>query len=134
MVRADRWRVLVTGAIVAGLIALAMVAVSPATPAHAALDRSAFEQCLLDRVNDSRATVGSPSLRMAADLVAPVRDWSEWMRFNEFEHMPSTRRQDILPSSWTTLGENIAWHSSSSLSDCSAIHSMLMDSPGHRAN
>ena len=125
---------MVFGAIVTGLLTLAMVAVLPAAPARAALSPSGFERCLLDRINDSRAAVGAPPLRMASDLVAPVRAWSEWMRFNEFEHMPSSRRQDILPPSWTRWGENIAHHSSQSLSDCSTIHSMFMNSAPHRAS
>jgi hypothetical protein len=33
-----------------------------------------------------------------------------------------------------TWGENIAMHSNYDMSDCSAIHNMWMNSPGHRAN
>ena len=93
-----------------------------------------FEACLLDRVNDARAEAGEVPVQMAADLIPDVRDWSEWMRFNEFEHMPSSVRNPILPSGWTTWAENIAWHGNANLPDCEAIHQLWMNSSGHRAN
>jgi hypothetical protein len=73
-------------------------------------------------------------VEMADDMVDAVRDWSEWMRFNDFEHMPGSLRRSILPDTWTTYGENIAWNSNSNLADCSTIHEMWMNSSGHRAN
>jgi hypothetical protein len=70
---------------------------------------------------------------MASDLVPPVRDYSEWMRNNTFQHMSDSRRQDILPSTWWTWGENIAmWGDPDA--GCSNVHNMLMNSAGHRAN
>ena len=125
-----RW----TAALIALAIALALVVVVSPLPAQAAITRDAFEQCLLEKANEERADVGAPPLILAQDLVDPVRDWSEWMRFNDFEHMPSSVRYDILPESWTTWGENIAMHSWVNMPNCSTIHNMWMNSSGHRAN
>jgi hypothetical protein len=71
---------------------------------------------------------------MAADKTAQVRDWSRWMRYNEFRHMTSAERGQILPPGTYTWSENIAWTSNHSAPDCSQVHSMFMNSPGHRAN
>lgn len=114
-------------------VALSVVVLTP-SPADAALSRDAFEDCLLDRLNEDRSDLGLVELEMAYDLVPGVRDWSEWMRFNNFEHMTSSTRQAILPDSWTTWGENIAMHSWEDMPDCDVIHDMWMDSDGHRAN
>lgn len=114
-------------------VALSVVMLTPA-PADAALSRDAFEDCLLDRLNEDRAERGIVELEMAYELVPGVRDWSRWMRFNDFEHMPNSTRQDILPDSWTTWGENIAMHSWEDMPSCDAIHDMWMNSDGHRAN
>jgi uncharacterized protein YkwD len=115
-------------------LTLTLVAVFPPQRANAAISRDSFEQCLLDKLNVERARAGAVELEMARDLVDPVRDWSEWMRFNDFKHMPSSVRTPILPESWTTWGENIAKHSSSGLPDCAAIHNIWMNSEGHRNN
>ena len=102
--------------------------------AQAAVSQDSFEQCLLDKANEERSALGRPLLQMAHDRVDAVRDWSRWMRFNDFKHMPSSVRNPILPSSWTTWGENIAMHSWQNMPDCDVIHQMWMNSPGHRAN
>jgi hypothetical protein len=102
--------------------------------AGAAISPDAYERCLLDEANQERAAAGMGELEMAIDLVADVRDWSEWMRFNDFEHMPDSLRLEILPESWNTWGENIAMHGDTGMSDCEPIHDMWMDSPGHRDN
>jgi uncharacterized protein YkwD len=112
---------------------LALVTISP-SPANASISRDAYEECLLDKANEARAAAGVGHLQMAYDLVPEVRDWSRWMRFNEFEHMPSDRRYDILPSDWRTWGENIAMHGNHGMSDCTPIHEMWMNSEGHRRN
>ena len=119
---------------VAVFVALALVAGFPAGSARAAISRDSFENCLIDKLNVERANAGAVELQMAFDLVDPVRDWSQWMRFNDFEHMSSSVRSAILPSSWTTWGENIAWTSNQNIPDCSQIHEMWMTSSGHRAN
>jgi uncharacterized protein YkwD len=102
--------------------------------ARASSSQSAFENCLLDGVNEARGAQGMDPIEMASDLVPDVREWSEWMRFNDFEHMPSSRRDEILPDTWTTWAENIAMHGDDGMSDCAPIHNMWMNSPGHRAN
>lgn len=128
---AKSWRLPVLAAL---LVALSLAAVASPSPARAAISRDAFENCLLDRANDARAAVGAPPLEMAYDLVPEVREWSRWMRNNRFEHMPDSRRQDILPDSWTTWGENIAMHGYHQMPDCQPIHDMWMNSEGHRRN
>lgn len=119
--------------VVAMAITLSLVVLTP-TPARAALSRNAFEDCLLDRVNHERSIRGLAELQMADDLVPEVQDWSRWMRFNDFVHMPSSVRNDILPGSTTGWGENIAMHGNENLPDCDAIHDMWMNSSGHRQN
>lgn len=103
-------------------------------PANAGLSRDAFERCLLDRANEARSAAGVEDLEMVYDLVPQVREWSEWMRFNDFAHMPESRREDILPDSVTTWAENIAMHGDQDVSDCNRIHDLLMNSTPHRDN
>lgn len=110
----------------------ALVAV-PST-AQAAVSQDAFEDCLLNRLNDERAENGRVELQMAYDLVPDVREWSRWMRFNEFAHMSTSVRTGILPDSTTAWGENIAMHSWQDMADCETIHQMWMNSQGHREN
>jgi uncharacterized protein YkwD len=120
--------------LLAALLALPLVLVSPPLSASATITRGSFENCLLASVNAERTGRGMAPVEMADDMVDAVRDWSEWMRFNDFEHMPGSLRRSILPDTWTTYGENIAWNSNSNLADCSTIHEMWMNSSGHRAN
>jgi hypothetical protein len=120
--------------LVALFVVFSLVTLVPSSPARAAISQDAYEDCLLDRANEARAAVGAPTLQMAYDLVPEVRDWSRWMRFNDFEHMPNSRRYDILPGSWTTWGENIAMHGYDAMPDCDPIHDMWMGSEGHRRN
>ena len=115
-------------------VVLSIAGIGGSAPADAAISRDSFEQCLLDKANQARAAAGAGELKMAGEVVPGVREWSEWMRFNDFEHMPASRRQAILPPTWTAWGENIAMHSNEDLADCSAIHTMWMNSDGHRAN
>jgi hypothetical protein len=117
-------------ALVALIVASALI--FPISPAEAA-QAGAYEVCLLDAVNSSRASVGVGALTAASDVVPPVRDHSEWMRYNEFQHMSQSSRVGILPSGWFTLGENIAMVGDQN-EPCSRVHGMLMNSPGHRAN
>ena len=115
------------------MITLIASATTPA-PAGAALSPDSFENCLLDRANEARSEAGVADLQMAHDIVAPVRAWSEWMRFNEFKHMPDSLHREILPDSSTRWGENVAMSGYRDMSDCGRIHDMWMDSFGHRAN
>lgn len=120
--------------IVAIVVMLALVGFASPPPAQAAVSRGAYEDCLLDKVNEARSRAGVREIQMADDLVPDVRAWSKWMRFNVFQHMPNWRLQQILPDSSTRYGENIARHSYSEMSDCRPIHDMWMRSTGHRMN
>jgi hypothetical protein len=102
--------------------------------AHASLSREDFESCLLDRANDARSAIGVRKLTMAHDLIPPVREWSEWMRFNEFRHMTTAQHREILPATATRWGENVAWSGYRDMPQCDRIHDMWMNSTGHRAN
>jgi hypothetical protein len=113
------------------LLATAMAALP--TPATAAMTEEAFEVCLLEKINASRAEVGAVPLTMAWDRNDDVRAWSVWMSNNTFRHMTSAERNPILPPNTYTWGENIAM-TSAPLSDCDRVHQMFMNSPGHRAN
>lgn len=115
-------------------IALVLLALTPVPAARAALSPDDFESCLLDLINEDRAANGRSTLGLAGEMTEGLRNWSEWMRHNEFRHMTPSERNPILPDGVSGWGENIAWHSSQSLSDCSTIHNMLMNSAGHRAN
>lgn len=120
--------------LVVALAASALV-VLVAVPASSALSEEAFEACLLDKINESRVEEGLNELEMALDLNPLTREWSEYMATNDdFRHMTAAERDPILPDGTYTWGENIAWHSSSNLPDCSTIHTMFMNSSGHRAN
>jgi hypothetical protein len=93
----------------------------------------AYEVCLLEDINQSRASAGAGAVIMASDVVPGVRDHSEWMRKHNFQHMSSSARNSILPTGTFTWGENIAmWGDPTA--PCSRVHDMLMNSPGHRAN
>jgi hypothetical protein len=120
--------------LIVGLTLLAMLIVTSPRPALAAMSSAEFENCLLTKINVSRADAGAPALTMATDLNPQVRDWSEWMRHNTFRHMTSSERDPILPDGTTTWGENIAWTSRTTDSACGQVHQKLMDSDDHRAN
>ncbi len=123
------WLLLVVGTLLAGLL----VAL-PGTMASAAISPDEFEACLLEKINNDRAGIGAVPLRMATDRVDQVRAWSRWMRYNEFRHMTNAERAPILPADTYTWAENIAWTSNSDAPDCSQVHTMFMNSSGHRDN
>ena len=123
------WLLLVVGTFLLGLL----VAL-PGGTANAAIAQDDFEACLLEKINNDRASIGAVPLRMATDRVDQVRAWSRWMRYNDFRHMNSAERSPILPAGTYTWAENIAWTSNSNVPDCSQVHTMLMNSSGHRAN
>ena len=112
---------------------LLVVAVPASAPA--ALDSEEFEDCLLDLINEDRVAHGVGRLAMAYDLNDEVRAFSQKMAGEgDLRHMTSTERNPILPGGTFTWGENVAWHSSPYLPGCATIHSMFMNSSGHRAN
>ena len=125
-----RWlRPLVAVIVLAGLVGTA-----PTPPAEAAISSPGFEACLLTKINAARADAGVTPLIMASDIVSEVRGWSVWMSKNEFRHTTTAERYAILPEGTFTSGENIAWRRDGSQADCAEIHSMFMNSSGHRAN
>jgi hypothetical protein len=118
------------------LVVVSLIAGSAVTaPAAAALTVEDFEECLLGLINRDRIAAGAGTLAMAYDLNPEVRAHSQKMAGEgDLRHMTSVERNPILPDSWNTWGENVAWHSSPNLPDCSTIHNMFMNSSGHRAN
>ena len=125
-------RRLSTFVLIGALLAALLVVASP-SPASAAPTQDEFEVCLLDKINADRVKNGAVPLEMAWDRIDDVRAWSKWMHNNDFRHMNSSERNPILPPDTYTWAENIAY-SGWSVEDCSQIHSMFMNSPGHRAN
>lgn len=130
--RSSLLRRAVLGCVVA-LAATLVVLLFGQQPASAVASQTEFEHCLLDRINEARADHGVAPVEMAYDRIPQVRDWSEWMRFNEFRHMTNAERNPILPSTWWTWAENIAMYGSQHIG-CTVIHNMFMNSPGHRDN
>jgi len=123
--------------VVIAAIAALVAALGPGvhTPAVAALDAESFEECLLDLINTDRTANGAGALEMAYDLNPEVRAYSTKMAGKgDLRHMTSAERNPILPDNTFTWGENVAWHSSPNLPDCTTIHNMFMTSSGHRAN
>ena len=121
-----------TALLVVALLAGGTVAAPAATAALSAED---FEECLLGLINRDRLANSADMLAMAYDLNDEVRAFSQKMAGEgDLRHMTSTERNPILPDGTRTWGENVAWHSNRNLPDCSTIHNMFMNSPGHRAN
>ncbi len=120
---------LLAGSLLAGILT------ATAAPASAALAPEDFEACLLNLINTARLAAGADTLEMAFDLNPEVRAYSQKMAGEgDLRHMTSTERNPILPDGTNTWGENVAWHSSPNLPGCATIHSMFMNSSGHRAN
>ncbi len=127
-------RILKTVSTALVLVVLAASLASSSTAA-ATLTAEDFEECLLGMINTDRVANGAGTLAMAYDLNADVRAFSQKMAGEgDLRHMTSTERHPILPDGTFTWGENVAWHSSPFLPDCSTIHAMFMGSSGHRAN
>jgi len=116
--------------VVAGTLTIAT-----AQPATAALTPEDFEACLLNLINNDRIANGAATVAMALDLNPDMRAFSQKMAGEgDLRHMTSTERNPILPDGTFTWGENVAWHSSPNLAGCATIHTMFMNSSGHRAN
>jgi hypothetical protein len=117
---------------VVALVVASLLVPQLAVPAFAQTE-GAYEVCLLEAINHSRAAAGAGAVAIASDLVPQVREHSEWMRHHTFQHMSDSSRDAILPDGTFTWGENIAmWGDPSA--PCARVHDMLMNSPGHRAN
>ena len=112
--------------------------VSIARPAAA--DTADLQRHLTRLVNASRTQAGKPPLLISAGLRGIAKDWSSVMaRRDQLTHNPR-RAQQVerrVTRKWVHLGENIGYaiDSDATLKQLAGrIHSMLMRSPGHRAN
>jgi hypothetical protein len=115
-----------TSLLLALLLAAALVAAGPATPAEAAIDSTA-EARFFDSVNAERARRGLSRLRVARDLTSVARDHSVRMADrNHLHHNPDLTR---VVSGWQRISENVGRGPS-----VASLHRALMDSTGHRAN
>jgi hypothetical protein len=108
---------------------------------------TAFEQYLLELVNQERGRAGVQPLAFDGDLNEAADAHNQWMiATDSFSHTgsggssPGQRMADagyVFSGSWT-WGENIAWATTRSPSgfqdEVQLLHTNLMNSPGHRAN
>jgi len=108
---------------------------------------NAYEQYMLELINAERAAVGAQPLAFDGNLNEAAENHSAWMIATDtFSHTgaggssPGDRMTDsgyVFTGSWA-WGENIAWMSTrapAGLQDeVAQLHSMLMNSSGHRAN
>lgn len=115
------------------MVALVTLPIPPTPPAEASTSSAEFEWCLLDEINASRALVGAGPLQLSPEVSEGAREWSVWMSSHTFRHMTTAERDPMLPDGTRAWAENIAQHSNGGIG-CSTIHSMLMNSSGHRAN
>ena len=97
----------------------------PATSASAS-GLSNAEAEMADLVNGLRSRVGARSLRVNLEMSGVARDWSRQLP-SGFRHNPAVG--SLIPSGWTSWGENIAYNSS-----VNAAFNALVNSPGHYAN
>ena len=106
---------------------------------------SGWENYLLQLINDSRAQAGVKPLGFDAELVNAAGKHSDWMVAQDvFSHTgengsSAAGRMTAAGYTWTAAGENIAYISGSGAAtvdagDVQQLHSMLMNSAGHRAN
>jgi uncharacterized protein YkwD len=106
---------------------------------------SQWENYLLQLINDSRAQAEAKPLAFDAELVNAAGKHSDWMVGQDvFSHTGAdgsspSGRMTADGYTWTAAGENIAYMSGSSAatldaSDVERLHSLLMESPGHREN
>ena len=81
----------------------------------------------LQRVNDERAANGLPLLQQDDALAAKAQAWAEQLAATRsVRHSVLTNG---LPPTWRFAAENVG-----SASSVAEMHSLLMGSPGHRAN
>jgi uncharacterized protein YkwD len=106
---------------------------------------SQWEHLLLQLINDSRADAGRNPLAFDAELVSAAGKHSDWMVAKDvFSHTgaggsSASARMTADGYTWRAAGENIAYISGSGAAtidaaDVERLHSILMNSPGHRAN
>lgn len=101
--------------------------------AQAARDASAEAQ-FVQLINESRVAAGVGSLAAAADVASVAHAWSVSMAAaNDLTHNPLYTEQICC---WQSIAENVGYHTvTSSVSETvNRLHSLFMDSDGHRAN
>lgn len=101
-----------------------------AAPAAAADDAAA----ILVQVNQARAAVGAPPLRLSSAMSAVATAWSTHLADSGtcpggLAHNPSFSTQ--IPRGWHLAGENVACNTSP---DALGLETQWMNSPPHRAN
>jgi hypothetical protein len=100
-----------------------------AVPAGAGADGVAPPQRMVAAVNEVRAQHGLPPLRGSASLHRSARRYARWMlRADYFGHLDRIRAS----SSFSLLGENLAWHSGRRPRVSRTVRGW-MHSPPHRA-
>ncbi|WP_270935320.1 CAP domain-containing protein [Falsiroseomonas oryzae] len=106
---------------------------------------SQWENLLLDLINRARAEAGRDPLAFDAELVSSAGRHSDWMVANDvFSHTGAggsspAARMTADGYGWRAAGENIACIAGGSAAtldaaDVERLHTMLMNSSGHRAN
>ncbi|MDX1510833.1 MAG: CAP domain-containing protein [Nitriliruptorales bacterium] len=128
--RSDR-----TGARQLGVVILLVLALlaAHAPSARAARDTGA-EADFIRLINKSRAANGAAPLAPAADMATVAHAWSVTMATaDKLFHNPDYTTQICC---WQALAENVGYHSlTSSVGETVArLHSLFMESPGHRTN
>lgn len=101
-----------------------------ASPAAAADDAAA----ILVQVNQARAAVGAPPLRLSSAMSAVATRWSTHLADSGtcpggLAHNPSFSQQ--IPRGWSAAGENVACNTSA---DALGLEAQWMSSAPHRAN
>jgi hypothetical protein len=115
-------------ALCAAVAVAAAVVVLPASDAEASGADSGAEQSLLDLMDRDRGTYGRHRYRVCADLRDIARNWSARMaRDQTLSHNPH-RSSQTQGSNGTA--ENVAYSSEG----VRRVHSMFMNSSGHRGN
>ncbi len=116
--------------LVAGVGVVPLGAGAGASPAVASDDAAA----ILAQVNQARAAVGAPPLRLSSAMSAVATAWSTHLADSgtcpgELAHNPSFSTQ--IPRGWHLAGENVACNTSP---DALGLETQWMNSPPHRAN
>lgn len=108
--------------IAAVLVALVVMSVGIALPAHASAEGD-----FLSKINASRSAAGLPPVSMHSDLAPDARNHSaEMMASGQVYHSSNLGG---VASGWEALAENVGAGPS-----VDSLHSAFMNSAGHRAN
>lgn len=107
---------------VAGALTLLAIVVAPAW--------ASVRSDVASLVNEARTADGHDPLTFNSDVDAVAQAWAEHLaQVGRLSHNPAYAAQ--IPAGWTGAAENVA---SNSDPTAAAMHTQLMESPGHRAN